>query len=141
MSKTNVPSTCTMRTVLFNVSQFSFPLLSTADLNFYEQLGGCQENQRTLILPVHLVNAPCFQWSPSFHILQFLLRIILVNLCSQMCVCPVWSFSLDCILLIFRQSLGSLDHSFAVSFSQRIGYLEYVKTNYMYGWRLAVVVM
>ena len=39
-------SVCAMKADLFNVSQFSFPLSSTPDLTFYEQLGGCFQKSR-----------------------------------------------------------------------------------------------
>ena len=39
-------SICNMKIDLFDVSQFSFPLSSTLDLTFYEQLGECFQKSR-----------------------------------------------------------------------------------------------
>ena len=59
-------SMSTMKTDLFNVSHFSFPLSFTQHLTVYDQLGGCfLKKQRTLTLPMHLVHAPSVYWNAS----------------------------------------------------------------------------
>ena len=102
-------SICTMKTDLFNLSQFSFSLLSTPDLTFYEKLGGCfQENRGRL------------PYLCSWSMLQFLVELliffccfvcmILITLCSLLCISVfhVWSLSMDYILLITAITLVPL---------------------------------
>ena len=105
-------SICAKKTDLFIVSQFPFPLSSNTDLTFSVQLGGFfLEKKRTFTLPVHLVHAPSFWWSPSCSFFCYLfVCIILVTECSLLCmpVLHVWALSLDCFLLISAITLVTL---------------------------------
>ena len=91
---------CVMKTDLYNVSSFSFPLLSTLDLTFMSKSVGVSRKAEDAKLPVF----------PRVRVAHLLLLICMYDLCSLLCmsVFDVWSLSLDCILFITTITLVPL---------------------------------
>ena len=102
-----------MKTDLFNVLQFSFPL--TPDLTFYKQLCGCFQKSRGRL--AYRCTQLCFQFLVESELLICFVCVILVALCSLLYMyvfvrfpCFPWLvLSLDCILLI-TYYFGSLEY-------------------------------
>ena len=88
---------------------------------FINNSKGVSRKQRTLTLPVHLVHAPSSQLSPELLIyFCYLMYIILVILCSLLCVCLVFVPVLHAF--DFRQNLGSHDYSFNFGAGKRTSF-------------------
>ena len=104
-----VVSICTIKTDLFIVSQFSFPLSPTLDLTFYEKI---LENQRALTLPVHPVHAPSIQLSHSCSFTFFF---------TLFCFCYLMFFVV-CVRFLMSALFTGLH---ACDFCQNLGFLYY----------------
>ena len=88
-----------------NLSSFVYPGLDFLCASWWVSL----KKQRTLTLPVHLVHAPRFLWSPSYLLLLLCLydfSYFVVYVCFPCLVCVPGLHSFD-----YRYSLGSLEYS------------------------------